>query len=286
MNSSGPDRDEARLGGLGVGIDEALGQEDRLGRLAVLAAPRAAVHQPRPRAPVVAHRLPRPPSSRRPGSAQNPRRLAKTPARGQWPGVIVRVTAASRRINGSPLIFACRRNGFGQGMAYFGVTATEVGLQAAAPGEDLEAGLRRRLARCPPTAPIVVLIHGFKFHPDLARRRPAPLALRARAARRRPRGAELAGGSRLPRRRRRDRPLHRLRLAGQRADAGEPRHHRAQRLRPRLRPRRRLWRAAGRARGAAAAAGAGPAGRPAWRIRSARGWRSPPCRRSPRRRGG
>ena len=53
-------------------------------------------------------------------------------------------------------------------MAYFGVTATEVGLLAAASGEDLEAGLRRRLARCPPTAPIVVLIHGFKFHPDLA----------------------------------------------------------------------------------------------------------------------
>ncbi len=51
-------------------------------------------------------------------------------------------------------------------MAYFGVTASEAGLQAAAPGEDLETGLRRRLARCPGTAPVVVLIHGFKFHPE------------------------------------------------------------------------------------------------------------------------
>ena len=50
--------DEARLGGLGVGVDEALGQEDRLGGLAVLAAARPAVHQPRPRAPVSAHRHP------------------------------------------------------------------------------------------------------------------------------------------------------------------------------------------------------------------------------------
>lgn len=51
-------------------------------------------------------------------------------------------------------------------MAYFGVTASEAGLRAAAPGDDLETGLRRRLGQCPKASPIVVLIHGFKFHPD------------------------------------------------------------------------------------------------------------------------
>jgi hypothetical protein len=49
-------------------------------------------------------------------------------------------------------------------MAYFGVTASETGLAAAAPGEGLEAGLRRRLGAH--SGPVVVLVHGFKFHPE------------------------------------------------------------------------------------------------------------------------
>ncbi len=52
-------------------------------------------------------------------------------------------------------------------MAYFGITASAAGLQAAAPGDDLGAGLRRRLDGGPATAPIVVMIHGYKFHPEL-----------------------------------------------------------------------------------------------------------------------
>ena len=54
----GPGGDETGFGGRGVGIDEPLGQEDRLGGLAVLAAARPAVHQSRPRAPVSAHQPP------------------------------------------------------------------------------------------------------------------------------------------------------------------------------------------------------------------------------------
>ena len=52
-------------------------------------------------------------------------------------------------------------------MAYFGVTASAAGLHAAAPGEDLAAGLRRRLRDGADAAPVVVLVHGFKFHPDV-----------------------------------------------------------------------------------------------------------------------
>jgi hypothetical protein len=51
-------------------------------------------------------------------------------------------------------------------MAYFGVTASEAGLHAAAPGEELEAGLGRRLRGGSGGAPVVVLVHGYKFHPD------------------------------------------------------------------------------------------------------------------------
>lgn len=49
-------------------------------------------------------------------------------------------------------------------MAYFGITANEAGLQAAAPGEDMEAGLRRRLGGGQ-TSPVVILVHGYKFDP-------------------------------------------------------------------------------------------------------------------------
>ena len=263
MNSSGPDCDEARLGGRGVGIDEALGQEDRLGGLAVLAAPRAAVHQPRPRAPVVAHRLaplrpaapvggePAPISERRP-SAVNGR--ASSPGHRR----------CHRELTAHPLILPASETASGKAMAYFGVTASAAGLQAAAPGEDLEAGLRRRLRDGADGAP------DRRAGPRLqvpSRRRPAPTrtARSSRSARPATAGGSAAGprGSASATTRGESGPLHRLRLAGQRADAGEPRHHRAHRLRPGLRPRRRLRRAARRARGAAAAAGARAAGRPA-----------------------
>lgn len=60
-------------------------------------------------------------------------------------------------------------------MAYFGVTATETatetatgtGLEAAA-GGDLVAGLGAALGRVAAGAPVVVLVHGWKFHPRIA----------------------------------------------------------------------------------------------------------------------
>ena len=105
-------------------------------------------------------------------------------------------------------------------MAYFGITATEAGLRAAAPGEDLEAGLapppRRRRAGRADRHPDPRL----QVPPRPPRRRPAPLALRASARTRDgwkirswPEGlgfADDAGETG---------PLHRLRLAGQRAAA-------------------------------------------------------------------
>ena len=58
-------------------------------------------------------------------------------------------------------------------MAYFGISATEAGLRPAVPGgEDLEAGLRRSLQDAGPHAPVVVLIHGYKFHPGRRDRDP------------------------------------------------------------------------------------------------------------------
>lgn len=51
-------------------------------------------------------------------------------------------------------------------MAYFGISATESGLVAAA-GGDLAAGLGAALARVPADAPVVVLVHGWKFDPAL-----------------------------------------------------------------------------------------------------------------------
>ena len=50
-------------------------------------------------------------------------------------------------------------------MAYFGVTATDAGLAAASDGEGLDEGLRRRLAGVTPGAPIVVMVHGYKYDP-------------------------------------------------------------------------------------------------------------------------
>ena len=51
-------------------------------------------------------------------------------------------------------------------MAYFGITANASGLRAAA-GGDIAAGLRLRLRRLADRAPVVVLVHGYKFHPGL-----------------------------------------------------------------------------------------------------------------------
>jgi hypothetical protein len=51
-------------------------------------------------------------------------------------------------------------------MAYFGITATDAGLQAAA-GGDVAAGLGRRLASVSEGAPVVILVHGYRFHPGL-----------------------------------------------------------------------------------------------------------------------
>ena len=50
-------------------------------------------------------------------------------------------------------------------MAYFGVTATDAGLAAASGGEGLDEGLRGRLARVTPGAPIVLMVHGYKYDP-------------------------------------------------------------------------------------------------------------------------
>ncbi len=49
-------------------------------------------------------------------------------------------------------------------MAYIGITASGGGL-AAADGGDLDARLARALAALGPGAPVVVLIHGYKFDP-------------------------------------------------------------------------------------------------------------------------
>lgn len=52
-------------------------------------------------------------------------------------------------------------------MAQFGITASATGLTAADPGQDPLAGLRRRVARLAPDAPVVVLVHGYQFDPAL-----------------------------------------------------------------------------------------------------------------------
>jgi pimeloyl-ACP methyl ester carboxylesterase len=50
-------------------------------------------------------------------------------------------------------------------MAYFGITATADGLHPATLRADLEVGLARCLAGAAAPKPVVVLIHGYKFHP-------------------------------------------------------------------------------------------------------------------------
>ena len=51
-------------------------------------------------------------------------------------------------------------------MAYFGITATDAGLRPAVPGPDLGASLARAAQGAGRTgAPLIVLIHGYRFHP-------------------------------------------------------------------------------------------------------------------------
>ena len=58
-------------------------------------------------------------------------------------------------------------------MAYVGVTATSSGLEATGgPREGLAEGLGRALAGVAPGAPVVVLVHGWKFHPGIPRADP------------------------------------------------------------------------------------------------------------------
>ena len=74
------------------------------------------------------------------------------------------VTAKPQGINNNAL--GSGRRSFGSVMAYHGITATEAGLQAMG-GGDLAAGLAGRLARVRVGAPVVILVHGYKFHPGV-----------------------------------------------------------------------------------------------------------------------
>ena len=176
MNSSGPDGDEPRLGGRRVGIDEALGQEDRLGGLAVLAAAGPAVHQPRPRAPVVAHagvvRQTPAPRFRPPASGRlNPRgssRRSRASVNGLRDAACHTASrSCHRELTAFRLTFPAAKRLRGTGMAYFGITATGRRAQGRGPAARMSRpGSRGRSAAAGPEAPIVVLIHGYKFHPD------------------------------------------------------------------------------------------------------------------------
>lgn len=57
-------------------------------------------------------------------------------------------------------------------MAYLGITASAHGLRTAEPGADLARALDAALADLPPGAPIVILVHGYKFDPRIDWRDP------------------------------------------------------------------------------------------------------------------
>lgn len=57
-------------------------------------------------------------------------------------------------------------------MAYFGITATDAGIAPAAGGGTVEARLRRHLAAVPADAPVVVLVHGYRYDPAMAESNP------------------------------------------------------------------------------------------------------------------
>ncbi len=52
-------------------------------------------------------------------------------------------------------------------MAYLGITASEDGLRAVGDGPDLVTRLARALREVPEDAPIVIMIHGYRFHPGI-----------------------------------------------------------------------------------------------------------------------
>jgi hypothetical protein len=62
-------------------------------------------------------------------------------------------------------------------MAYFGVNATETGLCAARPDQDLDRLIEGGLRDLPAGAPVVVLIHGYKFDPAVPVDHPEPAAI-------------------------------------------------------------------------------------------------------------
>lgn len=51
-------------------------------------------------------------------------------------------------------------------MAYLGTTASAEGLAPLDDSHDLETALKTRLDRLPPGAPVLILIHGYKFDPS------------------------------------------------------------------------------------------------------------------------
>jgi len=53
-------------------------------------------------------------------------------------------------------------------MAYLGITASDDGLRAVGDGPDLVSRLADALRDVPSDAPIVIMIHGYRFHPDVA----------------------------------------------------------------------------------------------------------------------
>lgn len=59
-------------------------------------------------------------------------------------------------------------------MAYLGISASNRGLTLACGGAGLDAALERRLDAAGPAAPVVVLIHGYKFDPSAAEPRNDP----------------------------------------------------------------------------------------------------------------
>lgn len=53
-------------------------------------------------------------------------------------------------------------------MAYLGITASDDGLSAVGDGPDVVSRLVRALGDVPADAPIVIMIHGYRFHPGIA----------------------------------------------------------------------------------------------------------------------
>lgn len=82
-----------------------------------------------------------------------------------------------RRVNHYSVGFYEKAAGSGKTMAYFGVNATETSLRAAQPGQDLDRLIETGLRDLPEGAPVVVLVHGYKFDPDVPEGHPVPAAI-------------------------------------------------------------------------------------------------------------